>query len=349
MKLKTEKKFKYHYVDVFLAKLVKRSNVLLQLDIHPGDHCGPYKCAYCYGKGQKQVEGQLVISDYLKLLKDVKDKVDFVELSGIISDPMSYSKFGLLIQGIKDNNLGFGIHTKGHFLTPDLIEIITSRATEGDFITISLDTAESDLFNEIHGIPSGIKMFEKVTNSIKALYKEKIAKKSKLRINLTYLLLKCNSAEEQISDFIKQFINQGDYLRFSFPQFPNQQISDGEKEEVYLSKDEQDKASSIVKKYLEAKIIFLRFEDNSHATKFHKCWSQRFNFIVDKSGNVFPCPQTASDDFAHLIYGNIKNDSFQKIWDSEKRKKVLEMPMDEMHCRICDRKDENINIAFENI
>jgi len=349
MKLRKEKKFKYYYVDNFLSKLVKTSDVLPQLDIHPGEHCGPFKCCYCYGKGQKQKSGRLDIDDYRALLKDAKKRVDFVELSGIISDPLSYPDFNLLLKALKKNDLRAGIHTKGFFLNDEIIDILTTGAKDGDFITISLDATDSKLYNEVHGLPPKSRVFEKVTRDIQNLYKKKLSRNSKLRINLTFLLLKHNCSKENIKKFIEQFKDQADFLRFSLPQFPNRRPPKGEIAKHYLTKKEEESVSKIVHKLLGKKIIFLRFEDNTHDTYFTKCWTQKFNFIVDKSGNVFPCPQVATEDFSHLVYGNIKKQSFSHIWNGKKRKMILKMPLSKMKCRICDRKDENINIAMENI
>ncbi|MDD5617954.1 MAG: radical SAM protein [Candidatus Omnitrophica bacterium] len=348
MKLIKEKKFKYHYVDNFISKLVKKSDVLLQLDIHPGEHCGLFKCCYCYGKGQKQEEGRLTINDYRALLKEVKNRVDFIELSGIISDPLSYPDFNLLLKLIKKYDFRCGIHTKGYFLNKDIIKTLV-KAEEGDFITISLDAAEEKLYNKIHGLPMNSNVFSRVVNSVTDLRREKLSRKSKLRVNLTYLLLKHNCSKEQIREFINRFRDYADIIRFSFPQLPNMLTSCREEPTSYLTKEEEEKVSKVVKNFLNERIILLKFNDNCHVTHFNKCWTQKFNFIVDKSGNVFPCPQVATSEFSHLIYGNIKKESFSKIWNGARRKKILEMPLEKMNCRICDRKDENINMSMENI
>ena len=39
--------------------------------------------------------------------------------------------------------------------------------------------------------------------------------------------------------------------------------------------------------------------------EFMRCRVQQFQAVIDKSGNVFPCPQVAVTPFRHLCYGNI--------------------------------------------
>ena len=64
---------------------------------------------------------------------------------------------------------------------------------------------------------------------------------------------------------------------------------------------------------------------------------------------MFPCPQIALKDYASLSIGNISKDRFWNIWDSEKRKRMLRMLVNDMRCRVCDRKDETINKELDKL
>ena len=48
----------------------------------------------------------------------------------------------------------------------------------------------------------------------------------------------------------------------------------------------------------------------SHKTTFKKCYAQMFEAVVDKSGNVFPCPQVPLKNYEWLAYGNVKEKPF---------------------------------------
>jgi radical SAM protein with 4Fe4S-binding SPASM domain len=93
----------------------------------------------------------------------------------------------------------------------------------------------------------------------------------------------------------------------------------------------------------------LNFKESNHDENLQFCWAQRFNATIDKSGNVFPCPQVALKDYLNLRYGNIKERRFWDIWNSEERKRMLKMSVKDMKCRVCDRKDEAINRELAEI
>jgi radical SAM protein with 4Fe4S-binding SPASM domain len=77
---------------------------------------------------------------------------------------------------------------------------------------------------------------------------------------------------------------------------------------------------------------------------------QRFQAVIDKSGNVFPCPQVAVTPYRNLCYGNIRERRLSELLVAEERRRLFEMDIDtEMKCRICDRKDESLNVALHNL
>jgi len=337
--------FNYNYVADLIDRLVKNVNYPMQVELHPGPDCGKIHCRYCYGKLQKANNGLLTIDEYAKLLDDLKGKTHLIDISGITTDPISYPFFYELISLLKEREFHFGIHTKGFNLNQNLSHMLNSGITEGNFITISLDSANHETYNLLHGIKKGENVFEFVKDQIKILNNEKVKMNSNLRINLGYLLFKENSKEEHIQEFINTFGQFADVLRFSIPQYPNKAKPIG-----YLDEQEILNVFSMLKKYETEKIRVLKFDYSAHDQSFNTCWSQRFNITIDKAGFVFPCPQVASFEYNTISYGNIKKQNVWEIWSSGIRAQVLNMRInEEMQCRVCDRKDENINIELEKI
>jgi len=258
---------------------------------------------------------------------------------------MSYPNFYELIALIKEKGFNFGIHTKGFNLNTKLCQLLNTGKTEGSFITISLDSAHKEVYNQLHGVKKCVNLFDQVIERIKLLKKEKDQNGSQFRINITYLLFKENSVKEQIEKFIEVFEPLADVLRFSIPQVPNQAKPVG-----FLDNEEIHKNFQMLKDYENQKIVVLKFDYSEHDTSFNTCWAQRFNITIDKAGNVYPCPQVATSVNNHLRYGNIREKNIWEIWESKKRREILNMKInEEMKCRICDRKDENINIELEKI
>jgi radical SAM protein with 4Fe4S-binding SPASM domain len=330
--------FRYNYVGSLIERLVEANGFPLQLELHPGFHCGPFQCVYCYGKQQELCDGLISIDDYSRLLDDLMDHPPFIEISGIKSDPLSYPRFNTLLQMIKEKGFRFGIHTKGYFLSSEVVRLLNTEPNEETFVTIGIDSPSAFTFNALHGLAPRSNAYYIVKKNIIRLYTEKMKKHSALKINLAYLLFNNNSSRKQINDFIKTFGKYADVIRFSIPQVPNVADPLG-----FLDKKEIAETFALLLEYEDDKVALLDFQESEHDKNFQFCWAQRFNATIDKAGNVFPCPQVALKDYANLGFGNITKDCFWNIWNSEKRKKMIEMQVGDMKCRVCDRKDETIN------
>ncbi|MCW4030153.1 MAG: SPASM domain-containing protein [Candidatus Bathyarchaeota archaeon] len=323
---------------------MKNNDVPLQLELHPGSHCGPLDCTFCYGKEQMLCEGTLSIKDYARLLDELLEYPPFIEISGIRSDPLSYSHFAQLIHAIKERKLNFGVHTKAYFLTDEVIQELNATSSEGSYITISVNSATADIYNNLHGLAPSSDTHQKLLQKVKKLHAAKTKNNSKLKINIAYLLMANNSSPEQIEAFVDLFEEHADVLKFSIPQVPNvaQPVN-------YLTPQKIETIFELLHNWRNGKITMLNFKNCEHDPNFKYCWAQRFNATIDKAGNVFPCPQVALKEYSHLIWGNISQQPFWDIWNSPKRHQMQTMLVDDMKCRVCDRKDENINLNLNGM
>jgi len=336
--------FRYNYIGDLIARLMKSNGFPLQVELHPGSHCGPLRCSYCYSRQQALCDGLMTIDHYSKLLDDLGGHSPFIEISGIGSDPLSYPDFCKLLRLIKRKGFSFGIHTKGLLLSRELIELLNSEHSEESYITIGVDSANADTYNRLHGLPPNSSVYNRVRENIVSLYAEKSRRHSSLKINLAYLLLVNNSSKQDIDEFIQTFGDYADVLRFSIPQVPNVADPIG-----YLHRTETDQVLRLLGKYANDKITVLNFTESTHDEAFEFCLAQRFNATIDKAGNVFPCPQVALKDYLSLSWGNTTEHSFLDIWNSDRRKKTQEMSVRDMKCRVCDRKDESINKELNHL
>ena len=98
------------------------------------------------------------------------------------------------------------------------------------------------------------------------------------------------------------------------------------------------------------RVLLNTASNTDHNTKFKYCYAQLFQTVIDKAGYVFPCPQVPLFDYKSLAYGNIQEKPLLEILDSAERKALLSQDVDaEMKCRVCDRKDESVNIKLSEI
>ena len=345
-------KFKYDYFGDFVKKLVLSNDVPLQIELHPGHNCDFYNCPHCYGKKDFRPEGEkLDFEHYKKLIDDVSEKVNFIAIAGIKSEPLTCYDIDKIIKRIKEKDIRLGIHTKGFRLTDKIINNLNINTGYGDFITFSIDSSNNNEYNRLHGIKSGIERASVRTvvfENVKKLYMRKLETHSQLNINVAYLLFEENASFEKMKSFIQQYKDISDTIRFSFPQVPNK-FKD---EPSYYVKNKETvslRIKELQERYPTVNIVLLEFNTNEHDTSFKYCAAQRFLSVIDCCGNVYPCPQVASEKYNYLSYGNLQDDDFWTIWNSKNRKRILETPICTMDCRVCDRKDEELNEKLRGV
>ena len=350
----------YNYSSNFFNEILDRFDYAspLQIELQPGIHCDLYRCPYCYGHGQKQIKGNTPSENYLKAIREVHQSNPTIQIAGISTEPTTYKEFPNLIRGIKEMGLVCGLHTKGYRLKDEIASeyLKPSKDNSECFITFSLDSSNKKHYLDLHDIADrkdklgnhADNYFDIVIKNIKHLYLEKKRLGINLRINITYLLFQENSTDASIDEAIDLIYEYCDSLRFTIPQsrndgiINNNYISNNKKSYLYDLKEK-------MTKYNKIRVLEDTYQNN-HETSFKKCYAQMFQAVIDKAGYVFPCPQTALKNYEWLQFGNINEKSFLEILQSMERKKLFEADVDkELKCRICDRKDEKVNMDFDKI
>ncbi|MDD4081928.1 MAG: radical SAM protein [Sphaerochaetaceae bacterium] len=74
----------------------------------------------------------------------------------------------------------------------------------------------------------------------------------------------------------------------------------------------------------------------------NQCLACNYLLFIDSEGNVFPCNNTPYERNKFII-GNINEQSLEKIWNSDKIKKVRELAGKEPICQGCDYKNKLFN------
>ena len=332
-----------------------RVNLISQIEFHPGCHCDLYRCPHCYGQGLSRMEGDLELEDYNRILDDVRDCVPMIQISGVATEPLTHPNIYDIIQGVKKRGFSFGLHTKGYRLNPELIDLLTTDVPGREsFITVSVDASEAKDYIKVHNIDTchadvfgkyGGIYFDIVLNNLRELHSARIAKGSNLRINIAYLLFSHNRYYSKMDKCIKVFSRYCDLIRFSLPQITNEGKATG-----FISQTREAIKMRNVKYGHQRNVYVLPSSDAGHNTFFKTCYAQYFQAVIDKAGNVFPCPQTALKRYEKLAFGNVKNRRIKDILESATREKFLDADVDSvMKCRVCDRKDEDINITFDRL
>jgi radical SAM protein with 4Fe4S-binding SPASM domain len=325
----------------------------IQIEIQPGLHCDLYKCPHCYGFGQRSMAGEpLTVAEIDRALADVLIARPTVILSGVTTEPLTYPAAAELIRAIRGHRLPLGLYTKGRRLD-ESVRLALVEPGEETFITVSIDSVGHKDYLARHGVSpdsydqlgaTGNDYFDLVLDNLAQLKKERDACGSSAQIRGAFLLFE-NASVETVNRAVDLVGPHVDLLRFAFPQVRN----DGKMPGALPAA-----RSELLKKLAKAfegepKVkILISHSDPERASSFHRCWAQRFQVTIDKAGNVFPCSEVAVQPYRHLTYGNIRKQPLSDLLRSDTRRALFDLDIDrDMRCRVCNRRDEAINLTLE--
>lgn len=349
----------FNYSDHFFYKLAAASDLArpVQLELHPGVNCDLYRCHHCYGHGQDPMPGELLSPEEIGVaLDDIAASSPTVILSGITTEPLTHPRAADVIRQIRGRDLSLGLYTKGRRLEGEVAEALLDGSAEC-FLTISLDDVGKADYDRRHFIAtaarekgtglSGDGYYERVISNLREFRQMRDAVRARVQIRVALLLFADNCEQDQLVESVEAIAELADVVRIAIPQDRNDGAAPGllpmyrstllhNLEEVFAC---------------HPKVRILRDTfDPQRSQEFSQCRVQQFQAVLDRSGNVFPCPQVAVSPYRHLSYGNIRKSRLSEILVSEQRRSMFNRDIDkDMKCRICDRKDEAVNVALNRL
>lgn len=349
----------FDYSSHFLHSLARSHDPArpIQIEIHPGIHCDLYRCPHCYGHKQHPLKGSLFsVDDLARALDDVAHLDPTIILAGVVTEPLTRSDAPALIRAVRQRNLRLGLYTKGNRLGPEVIEELLPGSSEC-FVTFSVDAVDSKTYSTIHDIPPnrrdsyahrrGEDYFDAVVENIRKLREARDQVGSPVQVRVALLMFESTANEATVDAAVEIFTPIADIVRFSFPQNRN----DGQRPGT-LPSDRAGLLKSLAEKYQghpQVRILQGTAEP-TRSSSFRLCHIQRFQVVIDKSGNLFPCPQVAVSPYSHLSFGNLRDAPFKELLRSDVRLSKFRLDVDkDMKCRICDRKDEAANIVLDRL
>ena len=329
----------------------------LQIELHPGLHCDLYQCSHCYGHGQPILAGRPVTAEEIDTaLADIESYRPTVIVSGITTEPLTHPDAPGIIRAIKRRNLTLGVYTKGRRLNADMCDALAAAGGH-TFVTLSLDGVTREQYVGRHGLrvdrrdgvsgAGGADYFDLVFEGLVRLRAARDAAGSQTEIRGAFLLFDDNADERTIEAALELYGPQVDLLRFALPQYRNDGRPPGD-----LPSNPEERLMRLEERFgSEPKVrILTQTSSPTRDLRFKQCWAQRFQVVIDKTGNVFPCPQVAVTPHRGLSYGNIRSTRLADLLTGKARADMFGLDIDtEMKCRICDRKDEALNTSLSRL
>lgn len=343
-------------------------NLPRNIVLHLTEACN-LKCKMCYFWGEKgsfsnriKKQNPLEINFEMvtQLIHELASGTPFYSLFG--GEPLLYSNIDDLIVEIKNNGSQIDMPTNGTLLTKKARMLVQ---TGFDSVRVSIDGSR-----EINDIQRGKGSFDKAVEGIKALYEEKRIHKVKNPIISIIYTVTPNNYDSIKDLFINNLnLSEIDWITIQMENFLTMEMGNSYarflKSEYNISnglywrgmiRDTEDfrhidinelthQVNEVRKKFRELKknILLLppTFTNKNLNAYFHANWNGMddlyksclvpwFAADVVANGDIAPCHV-----FYDLVMGNLHENSFTEIWNSEKYNKFREYMKNNNFMPIC--------------
>lgn len=225
---------------------------------------------------------------------------------------------GLVQSVLKAHDLGIdvGLSTNGTLLTAEIAKKLLPALT---WIRFSINGGTRESYARVHQTKESD--FDRVIEAIKTASEIKSLTDSKVTIGVQFIFLPENyQTVLDLATLVKK--SGADYFVVKpFYQHTNNQYTIPSTFNISNHREYLGKVENLNNENFVSIIRWYTSEEVSPIRKYKKCFGLPFIGIVSASGDVFPC--LPHQDIKLHSFGNIKNESFQRIWNGERRKKVM--------------------------
>lgn len=273
-----------------------------------------HKCVFCgldWARGVNTLNTELLIK---RIEEMAKLGVKSVCFSGA-GEPLLHKDFAEIVKKTKEMGIDVSFSTNTVMFTKDKAEKVLPYTS---WIRFSVDAGTPKTHAKMHGTQEAD--FEKIINNLRDAARIKKEKKLDVTLGVQFLLMEDNAQE--LLEFAKLCKEIGvDNLQVKpYSQNPKSINKFSVDYEKYL--DLKEKLDALSDDNFKVLFRINRIHSVSSSQDYDTCYGLPFFAIINEKGDVQPCHMYYADqDFS---YGNIYNNSFSEIWNSEKRKKAIE-------------------------
>ncbi|WP_127718475.1 radical SAM/SPASM domain-containing protein [Halobacteriovorax sp. HLS] len=291
----------------------------------PSSLCN-HKCNFCVYHYKEFEPIYFPKLQYLSLVDEWKEhRVKSIFFAGD-GEPLLNKDSVEMIEYTRASGIDIAMNTNGRLISKSNVK---SLVTNLSWIRISLNAGSEDSYGDIHGTSK--KDFEVVMNNLQLLVDTKEELKSSITIGVQCVLLDQNKNEiELLAKRLKEigvsYLSIKPFLKHPGTKF-NDVIQDRDKVLARLQKLESLNDDDFM--------FILRMTNFSNTFKrdYKQCLSGEFMLEIDARGDVYSCGPFIGDK--RHCYGNVLADSFETMWNSERKKKVLSYIQNELNVCKC--------------
>lgn len=319
---------KLHYHFDRVAEFQKRGDCApIYMEVSPVGLCN-HRCIFCAYDYIGYPNRKLDKNKFLTFVEDVAKAGLKSMLYAGEGEPLIHQNISEFITFTKSCGIDVALFTNGQLLSPTIAYEILPNLT---FIRFSFNGGDKKNYASIHEV--GENIFDKVVQNIKYACELKKTDNLNVDIGAQFVLLPENI--DYLIGAVKTLKECGvDYL--SIKPFVQQSKAQNYQMKSQFSLTELQRLIKECKSY-ETDSFKVLFRENAFENygerKYAHCYGTSFITVLNSGGDIGSClPYWDDPDF---IYGNINENSFEEIWNGEKRAKIkhyLEKELDVKKC-----------------
>lgn len=266
-------------------------------------------------------------------------------------EPLAHPKAGEFITYMGEHNVSIGITTNG-VLISRYIEPISKYA---NWTRISMDAGTPETFFKLRPGKSGINYFDEIINNIRELNKVKSGKVGYsylvrteadgcgIESNIDEIYKAAKLAKEIGCDYfeVKPSYNYAGGQAHSLVKHSKERMMEAKKQ-IEMIQELADENFQVVKAI--TLDDSLNCVERTQIKTYHKCPMAEFRTLVTPSG-VYICPYWRGKDRFRL--GNVQEQSFSEMWNSDRRKSVVDFCDPARVCQFHCLRDKSNNEVLE--
>lgn len=288
----------------------------ISYEIDPSNTCN-HKCVWCMYDDFMQRKKTMISKE---IFKSVIEEVLKLGAKSITftggGDPLTNPQTVELMPHIKQSGVSIALITNGGLLNEEKCRIIVENCS---YIRVSVDAGREVTHNELHRSKNKKNdNFRTILGNLSCLVNWKKKLKKNIQIGAGFLVHPKNMHE--ILTFTKQMKKIGvDYVQIR----PVCTLDRGEREIIVkMAKGQITQSLKLADKNFGTFPMLHRFDEIISIEKsYDTCYGHGLVGTIGADCNVYLCCQLKGNN--KYILGNLRENSFEKIWYSQKRKSIV--------------------------
>ena len=314
---------KFNYEFLLEESIQKGEGLPLYVDIHPSGQCNQ-SCRWCIGIKKKMPACFLSEDKMVGIIDEIRELgVRCVVFDGFYGDPLLNKYTIESIYKAIFYKMSVGLGTNGLLLQENIMSVLVDL----EYIRISLDSYDNEVYNSLKGVTGN--NVDQIVRNVDYLIQLKRRLNKRNRIGISFMLQQENIGNiMEVSELSKKL--GVDYIQFK--------VALGERNDFDLL-EIRDQIENSKRKYSDEK--FSIFSDLFVTDKrFSRCFAPYFIPVIGPDGNVYTCCEcTGRSDRS---YGNVYEERLSDIWFGQRKNQLVEK-IDSAECEICSRHNWRIN------